>query len=69
MNLENWVRANATFTKSSFSEGGDCVEMARFEVVGVRDSHDPDGPVLLFTRSNWVAFADGMLAGEFTRIC
>lgn len=67
--IENWIRANGIFVKSSFSEGGDCVEVARTELIGVRDSHDPNGPVLLFTRSKWVAFADGMLTGVFNRIC
>jgi hypothetical protein len=62
--FENWMRTHATFTKSSFSEGSDCVEVSRTEVVGVRNSNDPDGPVLLFTRRGWDAFADGMLAGD-----
>lgn len=68
-NVDNWIRAHAAFVKSSHSEGGDCVEVARTEVISVRDSHDPDGPVLLFTRSGWDAFAGGMLAGDFNRIC
>lgn len=59
--VEEWVRAHATFAKSTFSEGGNCVEVAATEVVGVRNSRDPDGPVLLFTRSGWNAFACGML--------
>jgi len=62
--FENWIRAHATYVKSSFSEGGDCVEVTRTEVIGVRNSNDPDGPVLLFTRRGWDAFADGMLAGD-----
>lgn len=66
--LEHWVRAHTIFMKSSFSEGGDCVEVTRTEVVGVRNSNDPDGPMLLVTRSGWEAFANGMLAGEFRRI-
>lgn len=34
----------------SSSEGGDCVELARLhaEVVGVRDSKDPNGPRFAF---------------------
>jgi hypothetical protein len=66
--FENWVRAHASFAKSTFSEGGDCVEVARTELIGVRNSHDPDGPVLLLTRSGWAAFASGMMAGDFERI-
>ncbi|WP_356948774.1 DUF397 domain-containing protein [Actinomadura geliboluensis] len=38
----------------SGSNGGDCVELADVacaSVVAVRDSKDPDGPVLLLTRA------------------
>ncbi|MFA1540399.1 DUF397 domain-containing protein [Actinomadura monticuli] len=46
---------NATWRKSSHSgsNGGDCVELAdaASAVVAVRDSKDPDGPVLLLTRA------------------
>lgn len=59
--MENWIRAHATFAKSTFSEGGNCVEVAKALVVGVRNSKDPDGPVLFFTQSKWDAFAGGML--------
>jgi hypothetical protein len=55
--IESWIRAHATFAKSTFSEGGNCVEVATAEVVGVRNSKDPDGPVLCFARREWDAFA------------
>ncbi|MFF4241473.1 DUF397 domain-containing protein [Actinomadura geliboluensis] len=46
---------NATWRKSSHSgsNGGDCVELADMAgaVVAVRDSKDPDGPVLLLTHT------------------
>jgi hypothetical protein len=61
--FENWIRTHATFDKSSFSEGGDCVEVTRTEIIGVRNSKDPDGPVLLFTRRGWDSFA-GLLAKD-----
>jgi hypothetical protein len=60
--IENWIRAHATFAKSSFSEGGNCVEVARTEVIGVRNSKDPDGPVLLITRRGWETFARGLVS-------
>ncbi|TNY38189.1 DUF397 domain-containing protein [Thermomonospora catenispora] len=44
--------------KSSYSSGGgdDCVELADLGgVVGVRDSKDPEGPVLRVTRAGLVA--------------
>jgi len=31
----------------------------------VRDSKNPDGPVLTFTQTEWIAFKAGMVAGEF----
>lgn len=57
--------------KSSRSESvGDCVEVAEIDGgVAVRDSKDPDGPVLWFTRREWAAFVAGVLAGEFDRLC
>jgi len=53
--------------KSSFSNGGQaCVEV-RFDGdhVSVRDSKDPNGPILTFTRTEWTAFLHGTTAGEF----
>ncbi|MET9296250.1 DUF397 domain-containing protein [Streptomyces sp. NPDC003077] len=39
------------------SSGGDCVEVAVLpESAAVRDSKDPDGPVLLFPVREWRAF-------------
>ncbi|QKW32864.1 DUF397 domain-containing protein [Actinomadura sp. NAK00032] len=48
--------SNATWRKASRSgeNGGDCVELADVagaSAVAVRDSKDPDGPVLLLTRT------------------
>ncbi|GAA3348027.1 DUF397 domain-containing protein [Amorphoplanes nipponensis] len=44
----------------SGSNGGDCVEVAGNlpGVVAVRDSKDPDGPVLIFGRDTWAAFIE-----------
>jgi hypothetical protein len=50
----------AVWHKSTRSNGhgGDCVEVADNlpEVVGVRDSKDPTGPVLTFTPPAWQGF-------------
>jgi len=50
----------ADWRKSSYSgtNGGACVEVARNlpGVVAVRDSKDPHGPALVFTRAEWAAF-------------
>jgi hypothetical protein len=53
---------NAPWVKSSFSfANGNCVEVAELPggSVGIRDSRDPDGPVLRFTRAEWAAFLGG----------
>lgn len=45
--------------KSSYSgsQGGDCVEVATCpDAVHVRDSKDPEGPLLTFTPQAWAAF-------------
>jgi len=56
-----WRKAKASQTN------GNCVEVAGIPGggVAVRDSKDPDGPVLRFTAAEWAAFAEGMVAGEF----
>lgn len=53
--------------KSRFSShGAGCVEV-RFvgDAALVRDSKDPDGPVLVFNRGEWEAFELGVFDGEF----
>ena len=46
--------------KSSYSGngGGNCVEVATNMpgVIAVRDSKDPDGPVLMISRDEWASF-------------
>lgn len=54
---------------SSYSsgQGTDCVEVAALEAdgrVGTRDSKDPLGPVLLFSRSEWGSFVDTVKNGS-----
>ncbi|WP_131745244.1 DUF397 domain-containing protein [Frankia sp. Cppng1_Ct_nod] len=52
---------------SSFSNGagGMCVEAGTFDGgVVVRDSKDPNGHVLSFSRAEWAAFVDGVENGE-----
>jgi hypothetical protein len=54
--------------KSSYStNGGNCVEVAPLPDgrIAIRDSKDPDGPKLYFTRSEFAAFRHGIAAGEF----
>ena len=61
---------DATWVKSSFSfSNGNCVEVAGLPggSVGIRDSRDPGGPVLRFTRAEWDAFLGGARRGAFDR--
>ncbi len=54
----------AVWRKASRSgnNGGNCVEVADNlpGVIAVRDSKDPDGPVLRFSGSDWAAFVAGI---------
>ncbi|MGH8878215.1 MAG: DUF397 domain-containing protein [Stackebrandtia sp.] len=60
--------SSATWRKSSRSNGErECVEVADLNGGhrAVRDSKDPAGPALLFSRTEWAAFTTGVRAGEF----
>ncbi|MEV4124908.1 DUF397 domain-containing protein [Nocardia sp. NPDC049707] len=62
--------SGARWFKSSHSGSSqDCVEVAFLDggMVGVRDSKNPTGPALVFTPSEWQAFAAGVSDGEFNR--
>lgn len=53
---------------STCSQGADqtCVDVAfTGEVVAVRDSKEPSGPLLRFTPAEWRVFLCGVKAGEF----
>ncbi len=64
------VEVAAAWRKSSYSNGngGDCVEVAANmpRIVAVRDSKDPSGPELVFSRATWAAFTDGVKNAEHT---
>jgi len=57
----------ASWQKSSASGAtGECVEGARTqEHVWVRDSKNPRGPALGFTREEWAVFLVGVQRGKF----
>ena len=63
----NCVAVAAEWRKSSLSVGnGACGETASCRCgVRVRDSKDPDGPVLAFSRAEWAGFTAAIKAGEF----
>jgi hypothetical protein len=60
-------QARPQWRKSTRSANdGNCVEVADLDTgVGVRDSKDTTGPVLVFAPARWRAFVDGTKAGEF----
>ncbi|MEU8921882.1 DUF397 domain-containing protein [Kitasatospora sp. NPDC048545] len=55
-------------TSSHSGAQSNCVEIAAGiqDVVPVRDSKDPAGPVLLFPADAWSSFLAGVKGGEFT---
>jgi len=58
--------SSVIWRKSSYSgaNGGNCIEIAAAaRTVVVRDSKDPDGPVLAFRPNDWQRFADRVKAG------
>lgn len=76
--MSNWFKSTRSgpwtdncvevrFVKSSRSgTDGACVEVGGCECgIQVRDSKDPDGPVLNFTHAEWDAFLGGVQLGEF----
>lgn len=55
------------FAKSSYSSpSGECVEVATNmpATVAIRDSKDPDGPILCFTPDAWAAFRAAVVEGQ-----
>ncbi|MGK8503457.1 DUF397 domain-containing protein [Nocardia asiatica] len=57
------------FKSTRSAAGNDCVEIAHLDGgrVGVRDSKNPNGGVLVFTPSEWDAFVSGAREGKFDR--
>lgn len=55
--------------KSSRSlSNANCVEVANLgDAIGVRDSKNPDGPVLAFPPEAWAVFVADIKAGRFDR--
>jgi hypothetical protein len=58
--------SRATWRKSKKSQqAGQCIEWARAGgAIGIRDSKEPDGPVLVFTVEEFSSFVDGAAKGE-----
>ena len=61
---------DANWHTSSYSGGGNCVEVATNLLdtdghVYVRDTKDREGSLQQYTRSEWIAFLKGVHDGEF----
>jgi Domain of unknown function (DUF397) len=61
-------RTTASWQKSrASSEGANCVHVnVSWAHVWIRDSKNPDGPVLGLTRQDWTVFLGAVRRGEFT---
>ncbi|MFJ7907284.1 DUF397 domain-containing protein [Kitasatospora sp. NPDC096204] len=61
--------AGAVWRKSSHSNnGGNCVEVDDARPGRVRDSKDPNGPILAFPAEAWVSFVTAVRSGEFGEV-
>lgn len=59
--------AEATWRKSSYSNNGDCVEVADLDggSTGIRNSNHPDRGTLVLDSTGLAAWIAGCAAGEF----
>ena len=58
-----WIKAQRS------DSDGQCVEMRRHSgAIEVRDSKNPDGPILRYTSAEWAAWLDGAKNGEFDHL-
>jgi hypothetical protein len=60
---QNWIKSSYSMTN------GNCIEVAGLsgEVIGVRDSKNPGGPILGFRSADWDAFIGHVRNDAFDR--
>ena len=57
-----------SWKKSTRSGGNGCVEVNKaLPEVGVRDSKDPNSPVISFAPESWRTFVEQVRAGQYDR--
>jgi hypothetical protein len=58
--------SRAVWQRAKDDDSGSAVEVAFVDdLIGLRNSADPDGTVLVFTKGEWDAFVGGAQDGEF----
>ncbi|MFF7249931.1 DUF397 domain-containing protein [Embleya sp. NPDC008237] len=64
LGVSEWVRSSAS------SAAGQCVELGAMPDggVAVRNSRDPHGPALVYTRTEIAMFVEGARSGEFDHL-
>jgi Domain of unknown function (DUF397) len=69
MTLSEAERSELFWLKAQASGAGSCVELASMVGgVAIRDSKDPEGPVLVYTPTEFSAFLNGARNGEFDHL-
>ncbi|MEV0157503.1 DUF397 domain-containing protein [Micromonospora sp. NPDC050686] len=59
-------RSRAVWQRADGDTSDSAVEVAFVDdLIGMRNSAEPDGPVLVFTQAEWDAFVAGAQDGEF----
>lgn len=62
---KGWIKSRRS------NPSGNCVELAELEqdsLVALRNSRDPDGPALIYTRAEIEAFVRGAADGDFDHL-
>jgi hypothetical protein len=64
--VDSGFASTPVWRRSQRCDAGNCVEVAAIGAdIAMRDSKDPDGAILHFTKDEWTAFVAGVRAGEF----
>ncbi|WP_338931283.1 DUF397 domain-containing protein [Streptomyces netropsis] len=64
------MKTRLQFRKSSFSDPNhECVEIATNipDIVAIRDSKIPEGPIIRLAPTPWNAFREALVTGAFNR--